>query len=1154
MKFIHLHTHTEYSLLDGANKIRNYINQVKKLGMNSAAITDHGVMFGVIEFYKLAKKEGINPILGCEVYVAPNSRFVKETVETEERYYHLVLLAETNVGYSNLVKIVSKSFTEGYYYKPRVDTELLKEYHEGIIALSGCLAGKIPKMLVKGLYQEAEKTALEYKEIFGTENFYLELQDHGIPEQQNVNRQLVEMSKKLGIGLVATNDVHYTYKEDAEIHDILLCIQTNKKVDDKNRLRYTGGQYYVKSSEEMHRLFPYAQEALENTQRIADRCQVDIEFGVIKLPKFDVPNHMSAWEYLNMLCKEGLRKRFSNITNEIELRLESELSVIKQMGFVDYFLIVWDYVKFAKEHNIPVGPGRGSATGSLVAYSLGITSINPIEYNLLFERFLNPERVTMPDIDVDFSYERRKDVIDYVINKYGKDRVVQIITFGTMSARGVVRDVGRVLGISYDLVDAIAKSMPYGYGIPIRKVLRRNQELFRMYQSNQQVRKLLDISSQLEGLPRHTSIHPAGVVISRNPVEEYVPVSNSADGSFVTQFTMTTLEELGLLKMDFLALRTLSVINNTTELVLKNRGKCIDIDKLEFNDQDVFQFIGSGMTDGIFQLESRGMKKFMKELKPASFEDIIAGISLYRPGPMDFIPTYIKVKNNYELISYDCPQLEPILKPTYGCIIYQEHVMQIVQNLAGFTLGRSDLVRRAMAKKNYSVMESEKKNFIYGNLEENIPGCIKNGISEEVAEKIYNDMITFARYAFTKSHAVAYAVVAYQTAYLKYYYPVEFMTALLNSVRDTQEKISEYILTCRKMGITVLSPDINEGECLFSVSGSSIRYGLSAIKSMSELTIRNIEKERVKNGGFTSLRNFISRMKGKLANKRVIECLIKAGAFDNLYGTRKQMLQIYNQIMNDVSQELKNTIEGQVSLFEVVNDTKMELNDTEYPNVGEFDDQILLNFEREVLGVYISGHPLDKYQDIWKHTVTVNALDLRWEEENNNTKLKDGIEVIVGGMIVSVTRKHTRKNELMAIIRIEDLIGEIKIIVFPKTYRIYRSLLTVDKKIFVKGVVSTEERGAKIICEQVVSFENIKKELWIKFESKEVYDSNKYELFEYISTIKGNDVVVIYLSQEKKLKELSAEYRVNINEKCLRKLENLYGGGNVKVREKVSFT
>ena len=757
--------------------------------MNSAAITDHGVMYGVIDFYREAKNQGIKPILGCEVYVAPNSRFDRETAGGESRYHHLVLLAENNTGYANLMKIVSRGFTEGYYYKPRVDKDLLRQYHEGIIALSACLAGEVQRYLSRGLVDEAKKVALEYQDIFGEGNFFLEMQDHGIPEQQLVNQRQIQLSQETGIELVVTNDIHYTYAEDAKPHDILLCIQTGKKLDDENRMRYEGGQYYVKSPQEMEDLFPYAKQALENTQKIADRCDVEIEFGVTKLPKYDVPDGMTSWEYLNKLCWEGLEKHYGNSSEELKERLRYELDTIQNMGYVDYFLIVWDFIKYAKDHGIAVGPGRGSAAGSIVSYCLEITNIDPIRYQLLFERFLNPERVTMPDIDVDFCFERRQEVIDYVVRKYGKDRVVQIVTFGTLAARGVIRDVGRVMDLPYAFVDSIAKMIPQELNITIDKALQMNPELRKTYENDPQVKLLIDMCKRLEGLPRHSSMHAAGVVIGQREIDDFVPLSRASDGSITTQFTMTTLEELGLLKMDFLGLRTLTVIQNAVQLA-KGKNPELNMDQIDYNDKQVLAYIGTGKTDGIFQLESGGMKGFMKELKPNSLEDIIAGISLYRPGPMDFIPQYIRGKNDAASITYDCPQLEPILAPTYGCIVYQEQVMQIVRDLAGYTLGRSDLLRRAMSKKKGDVMQKERQIFVYGDEENGVPGCIKNGIDEKTANKIYDEMIDFAKYAFNKSHAAAYAVVSYQTAYLKYYYPVEYMAALMTSVIENPSKVA----------------------------------------------------------------------------------------------------------------------------------------------------------------------------------------------------------------------------------------------------------------------------------------------------------------------------------------------------------------------------
>ena len=1150
MNFAHLHVHTEYSLLDGSNKIKEYVARVKELGMNSAAITDHGVMFGVIDFYRAAKEAGIKPILGCEVYVAPGSRFDKEAGINEDRYYHLVLLAENNKGYANLVKIVSKGFVEGYYYKPRVDLELLEEYHEGIIALSACLAGEVQRNLARSMYEEAKRAAERYEKIFGKDHFYLELQDHGIPEQGMVNQQLLRLSQDTGIELVATNDVHYTFAEDEKPHDILLCIQTGKKLDDENRMRYEGGQYYVKSPEEMAALFPYALQALENTQKIADRCEVEIEFGVTKLPRYDVPEGYTSWEYLNKLCFEGLERRYTSVTEELKERLEYELGVIQKMGYVDYFLIVWDFIKYARDHEIMVGPGRGSAAGSIVSYTLGITDIDPIKYQLLFERFLNPERVSMPDIDIDFCFERRQEVIDYVVRKYGADRVVQIVTFGTMAARGVIRDVGRVMDLPYAFVDSIAKMIPTELNITLTKALN-NPELKKVYENDPQVKELIDMSLRLEGLPRHTSMHAAGVVISQKSVDEYVPLSLGADGAVTTQFTMTTLEELGLLKMDFLGLRTLTVIQNAVKLAEKSTGKVIDMHAIDYNDKAVLDSIGTGRTDGVFQLESSGMKSFMKELKPQNLEDIIAGISLYRPGPMDFIPQYIKGKNNTGAITYDCPQLEPILKPTYGCIVYQEQVMQIVRDLAGYTLGRSDLVRRAMSKKKGDVMQRERQNFVYGNEEEGVPGCIANGISERVANKIYDEMIDFAKYAFNKSHAAAYAVVAYQTAYLKYYYPVEFMAALMTSVIDNPGKVSEYIYSCRQMGIEILPPDINKGEGNFSVDGGKIRYGLAAIKSIGRPVIEAIIRERTLGGPFTTLKNFIERLSSKEVNKRTIENFIKSGALDSLAGTRKQKMMIYIQILEQVNQEKKYSMSGQMTLFDLVGEEGKQEFDIPLPNVGEYEKSNLFAFEKEVLGVYVSGHPLEEYEQRWRRSISATTLDFQPDEETGHSKVRDGSREVVGGLIAAKTIKHTKTNKVMAFLTLEDLLGTVEVVVFPKDYEKNKQYLDDDSKIFVRGRVSEEDESAsKLICENIVPFEEIKKELWIQYENKAEYLKEEQNLYQMLKSSEGPDSVVIYCKEEKAIKRLPMNRNVGIDQILLGRLTNCYGEKRVKVVEK----
>ena len=1149
MAFSHLHVHTEYSLLDGSNKIKEYVKRVKELGMSSAAITDHGVMYGVIDFYRAAKEAGINPVIGCEVYVAPNSRFDKELTGGEDRYHHLVLLAENNTGYDNLVKIVSRGFTEGYYYRPRVDMEVLKEYHEGIIALSACLAGEVPRLIQKGMIAEAKACALKYKECFGEGNYFLELQDHGIPEQRSVNSVLLAMSKELNIPLVATNDVHYTYADDVVPHDILLCIQTGKKLADEDRMRYEGGQYYVKSEEEMRMLFPYALEALENTQKIADRCHVEIEFGVTKLPHFEVPEGYDSWSYLNELCSKGLEERYPEDDGTLRERLDYELSTIRQMGYVDYFLIVWDFINYARENGIPVGPGRGSAAGSIVSYCLHITNIDPIKYQLLFERFLNPERVSMPDIDIDFCFERRQEVIDYVGRKYGSEKVVQIVTFGTMAAKGAIRDVGRVMDLPYAYVDGIAKMIPNELNITIDRALQLNPDLRKLYEAEEQVKNLIDMSKRLEGLPRNTSMHAAGVVICPKAADEFVPLSRGSDGSITTQFTMTTLEELGLLKMDFLGLRTLTVIKNAVDNVQRTKGILLDMDNIDYNDRQVLASIGTGKTDGIFQLESGGMKNFMKELKPKSLEDIIAGISLYRPGPMDFIPKYIKGKNSTTgEIVYSCPELEPILSPTYGCIVYQEQVMQIVRDLGGYTLGRSDLVRRAMSKKKQHVMEQERKNFVYGNAEENVPGCVNKGISEAVAGEIYDEMMDFAKYAFNKSHAACYAVVSYQTAFLKYYYPVEFMAALLTSVIDNSGKVSEYILSCKNMGISILPPDINQGESGFSVSGNSIRYALTAVKGVGRPVIEQIVNERRVRGPYKNLEDFISRNADGELNKRVIENLIKAGAFDNLGGTRKQFMSIYVQILDRIVNNKKHNMAGQMSLFDIVSEEQKEEFDIKLPDVGEYSKENKLMFEKEVLGIYISGHPLEEYESLWKKNITNLTTDFLIEEESGEMRAQDGAKAVIGGLISEKKIKYTKNEQVMAFLTVEDLVGSIEVIVFPKTYSKYGNLLNEDDKVLLSGRISgEEEKDGKLICEDVTAFSDIPRELWIQFTTKEEYEKLAGELDKILAPSEGKDRVGIFIKEPRMMKKLPPNQNVCADKNLLEALAARFGEGNVKL-------
>ena len=1160
MAFTHLHVHTEYSLLDGSSKIKEIVKRAKELGMDSLAITDHGVMYGVIDFYKAAREAGIKPIIGCEIYVSPSSRFDKEAGVSDDRYYHLVLLAENDTGYHNLMKIVSKGFTEGFYYKPRVDYEVLEQYSEGIIALSACLAGEVARNLAKGNYEDAKESALRYERIFGKGNFFLELQDHGIPTQKTVNAGILRLSRELGIELVATNDIHYIFEEDSVPHDILLCIQTQKKVSDNDRMKYEGGQYYLKTEEEMAALFPYAKEAIENTHKIAMRCNVEIEFGVRKLPRFQVPAEFyketdddieASWNYLLHLCTEGLKKRYASASKDeyekLKERLDYELSVIKNMGFIDYFLIVWDFINYAKRNGIAVGPGRGSAAGSIVAYTLEITDIDPIKYDLLFERFLNPERVSMPDIDVDFCMERRGEVIEYVIEKYGKEKVSQIVTFGTLAAKGVIRDVGRVLDMPYAEVDAIAKMIPNELNITLEKALKMNPMLKESYDNNSQIKYLIDMSMRLEGLPRHTSMHAAGVLISSKAVDEFVPLSRASDGTITTQYIMTTLEELGLLKMDFLGLRTLTVIQNAVRMIKKSQNIDLDLKNADYSDKAVYELIGSGKTEGIFQLESAGMKNFMKELKPDNIDDIIAGIALYRPGPMDFIPQYIEGKNNSENITYDCPQLEHILKPTYGCIVYQEQVMQIVRDLAGYSLGRSDLLRRAMSKKKESVMQKERHNFVYGNEEEGIPGCIKNGISEEIANKIYDKMIDFAKYAFNKSHAAAYAVVAYETAYLKHYYSVEFMAALMTSFIENSSKVSQYIVICKNMGIDILPPDINKGERDFSVEDGKIRYGLSALKSIGKGVIDSIVEERNERGEFTSLNDFVVRLTGKEVNKRTIESFIKAGAFDSFGLKRRQLMMIYVQVVDSITKDKKNNMAGQMTLFDFASEEDKQDYEIQVPDVAEFTKLELLAFEKEVIGVYVSGHPLEEYMSLWKKKVTVVSTD--FVNEDDDMKVKDGNRETIGGIVTSVTMKSTKSNKVMAFFTLEDIYGTVEVIVFPKDFEKYRFVLKEDERLFVTGRVSVNDEGdGKLICENILLFDDVPSQLWVRFDNMEAYLKAEGELLATLAMDDGKDTVVIYLSEEKKKKILPKAYSVKADTVLVNKLKEKYGENNVAVK------
>lgn len=1153
--FVHLHVHTEYSLLDGSAKIKELVLRAKELGMDSIAITDHGAMYGAVEFYKAALEAGIKPIIGCEVYVAPDSRLMKDAKNSGS--YHLVLLAENNEGYQNLIKLVSHGFIDGFYYKPRIDKELLRKHHKGLIASSACLAGEVARNIINVSYEKAKEAALEYLDIFGEGNFFLELQDHGMREQKQVNMALVRMSEETGIPLIATNDSHYIYKEDAEPHDILLCIQTAKTILDEDRMRYEGGQFYVKSPEEMYDLFSYAPEALENTAKIAERCNVSFQFHELKLPQFDVPQGKTANQYLREVCESGFREKYPEGKKEWKERLEYELSTIENMGYVDYFLIVWDFIKYAKDNGIIVGPGRGSAAGSMVSYCLSITTIDPLKYDLIFERFLNPERVSMPDIDIDFCYERRQEVIDYVIRKYGEDHVAQIITFGTMAARAAIKDVGRALAMPYADVDRISKMIPTELGITIKKALAMNPDLQKAYETEEDTHRLIDTSLRLEGLPRHSSTHAAGVVICKKPVVEYVPLSAN-EGQVNTQYTMTLLEELGILKMDFLGLRTLTVIQNAVQEVERIHEIKINIDNIPDDDEAVYQLISQGKTEGVFQLESAGMKQFMRELQPKRLEDLIAGISLYRPGPMDFIPKYVKGKNNPENIQYTHKSLEPILKNTYGCIVYQEQVMQIVRDLAGYSLGRSDLVRRAMSKKKASVMAEERKNFVYG-VGDEVPGCVKNGIPVEVAEKIFDEMTDFAKYAFNKSHAACYAVVGYQTAWLKAHYPVEFMAALMTSVMDNAGKVSSYIEECKKMGIALLPPDINEGYAHFSVSDGKIRFGLAAIKNVGRGVVNALVAERDREGLFQSMTEFCNRMETGEVNKRSFESLIKAGAMDSLGGARSQYMAIYKSILDGIGQARKNNIEGQLNLFELdMGEGNYQLQD-DLPNVAEFVPRDKLAMEKEVLGIYVSGHPLAEYEDSLRRKISHSSIDfLPREEEEERQQIPDETKVIVGGMIASVSVKYTRNNDKMAFLTLEDFQGTMEIVVFPKVYQQYSELLLEEAVILVKGRSNVSADGeAKVIASQmqILHLEETKPaenekttaSVWLKIaQNREV---PLQQITAILGRFRGEIPVYIYQESTKEKRKADKKNWVDGSFDLQEELKLLLGEGNVVMKD-----
>ncbi len=1194
MEFTHLHVHTGYSLLDGAAKIKELVHRAKELGYDSLAITDHGVMYGVIEFYEACIAEGIKPILGCEVYVSPGSRFDREVGKGDERYYHLVLLAETDQGYHNLSKIVTRGFTEGFYYKPRVDMEVLEKYHEGIIALSACLAGEVATHLRKNDYDGARDAAIKYRNIFGEDNYFLEMQDHGIPDQATVNAGVMRLSKELGIPMVVTNDSHYIYAEDWEAHDVLLCIQTNRKVQDENRMRYDGGQYYLKSKEEMAELFPYATDALENTHKIAERCNVKIVFGEQKVPKFDVPDGYTADEYLEKLVYDGMKKKYGIKYEDTEdlkegekgydvrQRIDYELSVIKSMGFVDYFLIVWDFIHFAKTNGIAVGPGRGSAVGSVVAYCLDITTIEPLQYDLLFERFLNPERVSMPDIDIDFCYIRRQEVIDYCVKKYGEECVTQIIAYQTMGARNVIRDVGRAMDIPYAQCDALAKAIPAEKDMTIDIALKTSKDFQDMYNGSDEIRKLVNIAKKLEGLPRNAGMHAAGVVIGREAIEEYAPLSVGAEGTVVTQFEKNTVEHLGMLKMDFLGLRTATVIQDTVKLIKETTGRNLDIDNIDYDDPNILGLMGQGKTEGMFQLESPGMKNFMMKLKPQSLDDVIAGVALFRPGPMQFIDDYIRGKENRELVRYDTPELEEILEPTYGCIIYQEQVMQIVMKLAGYTLGRSDIVRRAMAKKKPEEMEKERKNFVYGNNELNVPGCVANGISEDVANKIFDEMMKFAEYAFNKSHSVAYAVLAAQTAYLKYYYPVEFMAALMSSVLDNNGKVAKYINVCKQMSVEILPPDINEGFAKFSISDGKIRYGLSGIKSVGAAVVDRVVEERQKNGKFKDLRDFLTRMPSKDTNKKTVEALILSGAFDGMGANRKQMIMALPAISEETARERKSRESGQMSLFDIMGDDFAASTRVPYPNVEEYPDTEKLSLEKSVLGVYISGHPLGKYVELLQKNCTAQSIDFAVDVEDDaeldesgtddgDRKLQDGALYIVGGIITDVSVKLTRKNQNMAYVTLEDFVGQIEIVVFPRDFEKHRDQLKVDNRVFVRGRADVGEKESKLILSDLMAFENVangvvsfgsqknwdarktlshsNKQLWVLFDDMDDYVKNESEFISLLEEHKGNCPVYVQLKATRQAKNMGRGFCVDENSGILYSLQMEYGKDRVLLRE-----
>ena len=1181
--FVHLHVHTEYSLLDGANRIKDLVQRVKELGMKAIAITDHGVMYGAIEFYKECKKNGIKPLIGCEMYVAPRTRHDKEA-NIDERPGHLVLIAKDNEGYKNLVKLVSLSFVEGFYYKPRIDMELLRKYGKGLVCSSACLAGFINRALLADDYEKAKKIALEYIDIFGKDDFYLELQHNGIKEQVIANQKLIKLARELGIKMIATNDAHYLKREDSYSHDVLLCVQTGKKLSDTDRMRMGSDEFFIKSPEEMYENFKNFPELLANTVEIAEKCNVEFEFGHTILPNFDTPDNENHFSYLRKLCYIGLCKRYypdlqnSNLLKDKELlektieqikernaelyeRMEYELSTINKMGYTDYFLIVWDFIKYAKDEDIPVGPGRGSGAGSLAAYCIEITDIDPIKYSLIFERFLNPERVSMPDFDIDFCYERRQEVIDYVCRKYGSDHVAQIITFGTMAARGVIRDVARVLNVPYSRADMISKNVPMEMHITLDKALEMNPELRKLYDEEADVKEIIDISRKLEGLPRHASTHAAGVVITKDPVDSYVPLYKN-ENLISTQYTMTILEELGLLKMDFLGLRTLTVIKDTVDLVKQNRNIDVEYDK-DMKDPKVYKQWWDGNSSGIFQFESGGMTSFMRELKPDCLEDLIAGVSLYRPGPMDQIPRYIRGKNNPEETEYTHPILEPILNVSYGCMVYQEQVMQIVRSVAGYSLGRADLVRRAMGKKKLDVMAEERKNFIYGLTTEDgaviIPGAIRNGVDEKSANKIFDEMAEFAKYAFNKSHAACYAVVAYRTAYLKTYYPTEFFAALLNSFLTTQNKIITYINECKKMGIEVLRPDINKSFSKFTVYEDKIIFGLAAIKNVGEAAINSITTEREENGPFTDFIDFCKRINSEDVNKKCIESMIKAGVFDSLEANRNTLLCSFEDVIDTVSNDRRKALSGQMNMFEISNEESAPKESLyKIRQMKELPKKEILSMEKDMLGLYVSGHPLDNYISYIQKNATIKSTDLIIDEfddsTNENLEKLDGKEVKLIGIISSVRTKITKNNEIMAFVTLEDLEGSINLIAFPKTFNQYRGTIYEDNIVNIDGRISVKEDEVTVTILKIATFEAHNYELLSALNEKNKIiqinipqDKSEYELQELrefiknISNQKGNiDVKMINNGVEKTLP-------MYVDERIYKTLQKLVGEENVSI-------